>query len=91
MTIVNTDKHTLRLQLLQHRQALPLATWQSHSDLICAHLADCSQFITARTILAYQSHRQEPNLADLFTHAPQQWGLPRSVGKDLLCHRWHQD
>ena len=44
--------------------------------------------MTARTILAYYSHRQEPTLDYLFTHAHKQWGLPRSIGKELLWHCW---
>ena len=44
--------------------------------------------MTARTILAYCSHRQEPTLDYLFTHSQKQWGLPRSIGKELLWHRW---
>ena len=44
--------------------------------------------MAARTILAYQSHRQEPTLDYLFTHTHKQWGLPRAVGKELLWHRW---
>lgn len=44
--------------------------------------------MAARTILAYQSHRQEPTLDYLFTHTSKQWGLPRAVGKELLWHRW---
>jgi 5-formyltetrahydrofolate cyclo-ligase len=86
--MVHPDKHSLRLQLLQQRQALPSAIWQSQSDSICYHLANCPQFKTARTILAYQSHRQEPNLDYLFTSHHKQWGLPRSVGTDLLWHSW---
>jgi 5-formyltetrahydrofolate cyclo-ligase len=88
IAIVNPDKNSLRLHLLQQRQALSSATWQSQSDRICHHLLNYPQFITAQTILAYQSYRQEPSLEYLFTHPHQQWGLPRSVGKDLLWHRW---
>jgi 5-formyltetrahydrofolate cyclo-ligase len=81
-------KTSLRRQLLQQRQALSSAVWRTQSDRICRHLLDCPQFITASTILAYQSHRQEPSLEYLFTHTNQQWGLPRSIGKDLLWHSW---
>ena len=44
--------------------------------------------MAAQTILAYQSHRQEPTLDYLFTHTHKHWGLPRSIGKELLWHRW---
>jgi 5-formyltetrahydrofolate cyclo-ligase len=88
MEIVNYHKHILRRQLLQQRQALSVAFWQTHSDRICYHLSICPQFMAAQTILAYQSYRQEPNLNYLFTHTNKQWGLPRCVGKDLLWHCW---
>jgi 5-formyltetrahydrofolate cyclo-ligase len=86
--IVDCSKNILRRQFLQQRQALPLQIWQSRSDRICDHLLSYPQFITARTILAYQSHRQEPSLDYLFTDTSKQWGLPRSIDKDLLWHRW---
>jgi 5-formyltetrahydrofolate cyclo-ligase len=88
MAIVNCSKHSLRRQFLQQRQALSPEIWRSQSDRICALLLNCPQFIGAGTILAYQSHRQEPNLDYLFTNVDKRWGLPRSVGKDLLWHRW---
>ncbi len=89
MAIVNNyPKQILRRQLLQQRQALPVERWKSQSDQICDHLATCPQFIEARTVLAYQSCRQEPTLDYLFTHTNKQWGLPRCVGKDLLWHCW---
>lgn len=82
------DKPNLRRQFLQQRQELSAQLWLSQSDLICRQLLACPQFRAARTILAYQSHRQEPTLDYLFTHTSKQWGLPRSVGKELLWHRW---
>ena len=81
-------KTSLRRQLLHQRQTLPLAVWLTQSALICDRLLNCAEFIAARTILAYHSHRQEPSLEHLFTHTDKQWGLPRTVGKDLLWHRW---
>jgi 5-formyltetrahydrofolate cyclo-ligase len=85
---VNRHKQTLRRQFLQQRQALAPEVWHMQSDRICCHLANCPQFIEARTILAYQSCRQEPNLDLLFVDTDRQWGLPRCVGKDLSWHRW---
>jgi 5-formyltetrahydrofolate cyclo-ligase len=85
---VSFDKSTLRRQFLQQRQELSAQLWRSHSDQICDQLLTCPQFMAAQTILAYQSHRQEPSLDYLFTHAHQQWGLPRSIGKELQWHRW---
>jgi 5-formyltetrahydrofolate cyclo-ligase len=86
--MVSCDKTSLRRQFLQQRQALPAEVWRFQSDQICHQLLTCPQFIAAGTILAYQSHRQEPTLDYLFTHAHKQWGLPRSIGKELLWHRW---
>lgn len=83
-----SDKQGLRRQFLQQRQALAPATWQANSDRICQHLAEFPAFAAARSILAYQSHRQEPNLDYLFTRTDKQWGLPRCVGKHLLWHAW---
>jgi 5-formyltetrahydrofolate cyclo-ligase len=88
IAIVNCPKSSLRRQLIQQRQALSAALWQSQSDRICHHLLDCPQFRSARTILGYHSHRQEPSLDYLFTHAQKQWGLPRSIDKNLLWHYW---
>ncbi len=88
MAIVNPIKELCRHQLLGQRQALPPALWRSQSDRICHHLLCCPEFIAARTILAYQSCRQEPSLDYLFAHHLPQWGLPRCVGQELLWHRW---
>ncbi|PSB56756.1 5-formyltetrahydrofolate cyclo-ligase [Chamaesiphon polymorphus] len=85
---MHQQKQTLRRQFIQQRQALAPEVWQMHSDRICDLLANCPQFIEARTILAYQSCRQEPNLNSLFKATDKQWGLPRCVGKDLLWHHW---
>jgi 5-formyltetrahydrofolate cyclo-ligase len=86
--VENGDKNSLRRQFIQQRQGLPLALWRAQSDRICAHLSHCPQFVTARTILAYQTCRQEPTLDALFTHPHKHWGLPRCVGKELRWHRW---
>jgi 5-formyltetrahydrofolate cyclo-ligase len=92
MQMMNSQQHDhkdlLRRQLINHRQALTPASWRSMSDRLCDHLVNCAQFSNAQTILAYRSHRQEPSLDRLFTQPHKQWGLPRSVGKDLCWHRW---
>jgi 5-formyltetrahydrofolate cyclo-ligase len=93
---VNCSKHLLRRQFIQQRRSLSIACWQTHSDLLCHRLSDCTQFIQAQTILAYQSCRQEPSLDYLFTHTDKQWGLPRCVvggaspaeNRELIWHRW---
>jgi 5-formyltetrahydrofolate cyclo-ligase len=88
MTIVSSDKYILRRQFLDHRQALSVQSWRSQSDILCAQLLKHSQFIRARTILAYHSYRQEPDLDYLFRHTDKQWGLPRCMGKNLIWHSW---
>jgi 5-formyltetrahydrofolate cyclo-ligase len=91
MTIINNGKHLLRRQFLDRRQALSATTWRSQSDMLCAQLLNCPQLVSARTILAYCSYRQEPDLDYLFRHTDKQWGLPRCVGKDLIWHSWEAD
>jgi 5-formyltetrahydrofolate cyclo-ligase len=89
VAIVNSPKDSLRYQFLQQRQALPPILWRFQSDRICHHLLHCPTFINARTVLAYQSCRQEPSLDYLFAASVEsQWGLPRCVGKELLWHCW---
>jgi 5-formyltetrahydrofolate cyclo-ligase len=88
MTFSNCPKQTLRRQLIGQRQALPVRVWQEQSDLLCDRLSNYPEFISARTVLAYQSCRQEPNLNHLFTHNNKQWGLPRCIDRDLQWHGW---
>ena len=88
MTIVSSDKNILRRQFLDDRQTRSASSWRSHSEMLCVELLNCPQFIRARTILAYHSYRQEPDLDYLFTHSDKRLGLPRCVGKDLLWHHW---
>jgi 5-formyltetrahydrofolate cyclo-ligase len=83
-----THKTELRDRFLQQRRNLAKQLWQESSDRICTHLQNCPQFTSARTILAYQSCRQEPDLADLFNNCDKRWGLPRCVQKDLIWHTW---
>jgi 5-formyltetrahydrofolate cyclo-ligase len=80
-------KANLRRSLLAQRQALSPEAWRHKSDRLCSHLQTHPLFIQARTILAYFSVRQEPDLISLFT-LPYQWGFPRCVGKTLTWHRW---
>jgi 5-formyltetrahydrofolate cyclo-ligase len=83
-----SQKDILRSQFISHRQALDPKIWRSMSDRLCDHLANCAQFSKAQTILAYHSHRQEPSLDQLFTQQSKQWGLPRTVGIELVWHHW---
>lgn len=81
------SKADLRRQILQMRQSLPTATWQTKSQQLCDHLQQSTWFQRSRTILAYFSTRQEPDLRPLFT-LPKIWGFPRCVGKELVWHQW---
>lgn len=82
------DKVALRKELIRQRLALNPETAQEHSQQICDRLQTFPQFQTARTILAYLSIRQEPDLSFLWRTPSRsiRWGLPRCVGKDLVFH-----
>ena len=80
-------KTELRRSLLQTRKSLSPEAWREKSDRICNHLQNSPLFTQAKTILAYFSFRQEPDLSPLFT-TPKKWGFPRCVGKDLSWHIW---
>ncbi len=81
------DKVQLRRQLLQQRQSLPVNIWRENSDRLCQQLQSLPIFQSARTILAYFSIRQEPDLHSLFI-ANKRWGFPRCVGQELTWHQW---
>ena len=86
------DKAKLRRSLLQQRQALTPQEWRQKSDRLCTHLQSSPRFTTAKTILAYFSFRQEPDLSPLFTSGISEfspnWGFPRCVGNHLVWHSW---
>lgn len=81
------NKEELRHQLLQKRKSLSLQIWRKKSNNLCTHLQSLTLFQQAKTILAYCSFRQEPDLNPLFT-SKHIWGLPRCVGKSLVWHHW---
>lgn len=81
------DKPTLRRSLLKTRQALTKGTWQQQSAQICAHLQTSPLWQQAKTVLAYFSIRQEPDLSPLFC-LEKTWGFPRCVGQALSWHVW---
>ncbi|TAG88367.1 MAG: 5-formyltetrahydrofolate cyclo-ligase [Oscillatoriales cyanobacterium] len=82
-----STKTELRKSLLQTRKSISPEAWREKSDRICNHLQNSPPFTQAKTILAYFSCRQEPDLSPLFT-IPKQWGFPRCVGKGLSWHIW---
>lgn len=81
------EKTELRRSLLKKRQSLPIEEWREKSDRLCTHLQSSSLFIEAKTILAYFSFRQEPDLSPLLTDT-RRWGFSRCVGKSLSWHLW---
>lgn len=81
------NKKQLRSKLLKQRQSLPEEVWRLKSDHICYHLQSLPLFTQAKTILAYCSFRQEPDLTPLF-NSTKTWGLPRCVGKSLVWHHF---
>ncbi len=81
-------KTELRKSLLKTRQSLSVTDWKHKSQLICQNLLDSPQFNQAKTILAYFSFRQEPDLGSLFSDSPHRWGFPRCVGQSLSWHLW---
>ncbi len=77
---------------------MTLTEWRHLSDRICTQLLTSPLFKQAKTILAYFSFRQEPDINPLFTHIPTQtrqdaqpikiWGFPRCVDQGLHWHIW---
>lgn len=80
-------KAELRRSHLKTRQTLSPEEWKQKSDRICTHIQTSPQFSQAQTILAYFSHRQEPDLTPLFTTS-KKWGFPRCMGNQLSWHTW---
>lgn len=81
-------KATLRRSLLSHRKQMSRDDWREKSDRLCARLQQMEVFRQARTILAYFSIRNEPDLTPLFHLDEYRWGFPRCVGKDMAWHHW---
>lgn len=62
--------------------------WREKSDRICTLLQSSPLFTQAKTILAYFSFGQEPDLSPLFAVTTHRWGFPRCVGESLYWHSW---
>lgn len=92
------EKPTLRRSLLKIRQSMTIREWREKSDRICQQLLTSAVFQEAKTVLAYFSFRQEPDISSLFTNTVTQlsqdlqpskiWGFPRCVGNSLDWHVW---
>ncbi|NJM76806.1 MAG: 5-formyltetrahydrofolate cyclo-ligase [Acaryochloridaceae cyanobacterium RU_4_10] len=85
------DKKVLRQTLLQQRKELSDRDWTEKSKAICENIAQTECFRKAKTVLAYFSVRQEPDLSYLWTldAASKCWGLSRCVGKTLVWHQYN--
>ncbi|NJL00019.1 MAG: 5-formyltetrahydrofolate cyclo-ligase [Spirulinaceae cyanobacterium RM2_2_10] len=88
---MHPEKRARRRQLLAQRRSLPASTWRDWSDRLCQNLRALPPFQQAETVLAYVSHRQEPDLSPLWQDLEKRWGLPRCVGRELYWHRWWRD
>lgn len=85
---ISQAKFHLRKMLLQERQALSDHEWYDRSDRLCHNLQKQPEFQRATTILAYISHRREPDLTGLLQHTPKTWGIPRCRGQHLSWHTY---
>jgi 5-formyltetrahydrofolate cyclo-ligase len=83
------EKTQLRRSLLKQRQSMSVAQWKQKSDRICTNLLSSPQFTQAKTVLAYFSFRQEPDLSPLFENTLTKiWGMPRCISDALFWHQW---
>ncbi|MBD2362234.1 5-formyltetrahydrofolate cyclo-ligase [Anabaena minutissima FACHB-250] len=82
------NKVKLRRTLLKTRQSMSVREWREKSDRICKLLQASTLFTEAKTILAYFSFRQEPDLSPLFGENQYRWGFPRCIGQSLHWHSW---
>jgi 5-formyltetrahydrofolate cyclo-ligase len=82
------EKPELRHELLKKRQSMTQQEWKQKSDRISTQLLDFPLFRQAKTILAYFSFRQEPDLSYLYKNSQKTWGFPRCEGKTLIWHVW---
>lgn len=80
------NKITLRKELIKKRKNLSINQWQTKSKQICHNLKNFTLFQTAKTILAYFSYYQEPDLSSLFTI--KKWGFPRCDKQSLTWYVW---
>ncbi|MGB3639010.1 MAG: 5-formyltetrahydrofolate cyclo-ligase [Rivularia sp. (in: cyanobacteria)] len=86
-----SKKTELRRNIIKQRQSLSEEEWRRKSQAICKNLFNSSLFNQAKTVLAYFSFRQEPDLSYLFsenTNNTKKWGFPRCVDKSLIWHLW---
>ncbi len=67
---------------------MPVEQWRLLSQALCQQVLDSPLWAQSKTVLAYMTFRQEPDLSWLFRQGRDHlWGLPRCVGKHLMWHR----
>ncbi len=81
------DKVLLRKKILSQRKCFDAEEFQEKNRQICDRIKSWKLFCEAKTIVAYFSFRQEPDLISLITN-DKKWGFPSCVGNDLLWHSW---
>ena len=81
------EKRQLRQKLLHQRRSLPQVQWQAQSVRLCEHLKTLAVVQDAKTIGAFFSANQEPDLSTLFA-LPKHWGFPLCVGQHLHWLAW---
>ena len=85
-------KAELRRNIIKQRQSLSEEEYRIKSQAICTNLSNSKLFNQAKTVLAYFSFRQEPDLSYLFLDNTldnrKTWGFPRCVDKSLEWHIW---
>ncbi len=86
MNLKETKKQ-LRQKLIQEREKLSKLDYINNSKKICKNLQKYPLFKQSKTILAYFSIRQEPDLTSLVS-INHNWGFPRCVKKSLIWHSW---
>ena len=86
------EKAELRRNIIKQRESLSEVEWKQKSQGICRNISNSSLFNQAKTVLAYFSFRQEPDLSYLFSDNTstntKNWGFPRCVDKSLIWHLW---
>ncbi|MEA5618997.1 5-formyltetrahydrofolate cyclo-ligase [Cronbergia sp. UHCC 0137] len=80
------NKKELRRTLLQKRQSMTSLEWREKSDRLTTNIQNSVLFNQAKTILAYFSFRQEPDISFLYTNSQKRWGFPRCVSNSLVWH-----
>lgn len=103
---IDQQKKEFRRHFLRQRQQLDPVSWQRDSQKICQNLRLMPEFQQARSILAFTSFRQEPDLSSLYGFSDrsvvddaliahqslrQQWGFSRCVGKELIWHQYQPE